>query len=80
MDCERPTPGWLFVLPDHIGQGIGRALWTAVRKEAVARGIASFPIEADPKKTAVPNHRVVFAHFPRRKCKNPRLLRRGFLA
>ncbi|WP_254213226.1 GNAT family N-acetyltransferase [Burkholderia multivorans] len=53
MDCERPTPGWLFVLPDHIGQGIGRALWTAVRKEAVARGIASFVIEATPNAAAL---------------------------
>ncbi|WP_254214889.1 GNAT family N-acetyltransferase [Burkholderia multivorans] len=71
MDCERPTPGWLFVHPDHIGQGIGLALWTAVRKEAAARGIASFAIEADPKKTAVPNHRVVFAHFGATNAKTP---------
>ncbi|WP_339326240.1 GNAT family N-acetyltransferase, partial [Burkholderia multivorans] len=78
MDCERPTPGWLFLHPGHIGQGIGRALWTAVRKEAAARGIASFAIEAAPKKTAVPNHRVVFAHFRCPKCKNPRLLGGGF--
>ncbi|MDR9247293.1 hypothetical protein FEP17_05672 [Burkholderia multivorans] len=48
MNCDRPTPGWLFVDPDHMGQGIGRALWAAVRQEAAARGIASFVIEADP--------------------------------
>nr|WP_320338684.1 GNAT family N-acetyltransferase [Burkholderia multivorans] len=53
MDCERPTPGWLFVHPDHIGQGIGRALWTAVRKKAAARGIASFVIEAAPNAAAL---------------------------
>lgn len=39
MDCDRPTPGWLFVDPDHMGQGIGRALWAAVRQEAAARGL-----------------------------------------
>ncbi|WP_338329083.1 GNAT family N-acetyltransferase [Burkholderia multivorans] len=53
IDCERPTPGWLFAHPDHIGQGIGRALWTAVPTQAAARGIASFVIEADPNAPAL---------------------------
>lgn len=52
MDCDRATPGWLFVHPDHMGQGIGHALWAAVRKEAAARGISSFVIEADPNAAA----------------------------
>ncbi|KVP24809.1 GCN5 family acetyltransferase [Burkholderia multivorans] len=52
MNCDRPTPGRLFVDPDHMGQGIGRALWAAVRQEAAARGIASFVIEADPHAAA----------------------------
>ncbi|MGS0897119.1 GNAT family N-acetyltransferase [Burkholderia stagnalis] len=47
-DSDRPTPGWLFVHPDRMGQGIARALWSAVRQEAKARGIGSFVIEADP--------------------------------
>ncbi|MGZ2748174.1 GNAT family N-acetyltransferase [Burkholderia stagnalis] len=44
VESERPTPGWLFVHPDHMGRGIARAL----RKEAAARGIRYFVIEADP--------------------------------
>ncbi|OXI28342.1 GNAT family N-acetyltransferase [Burkholderia sp. AU16741] len=48
VDSDRPTPGWLFVHPDHMGRGIARALWEAVRTEAAARGIKSFVIEADP--------------------------------
>lgn len=52
VDSGRPTPGWLFVHPDHMGRGVARALWEAVRTEAAARGIKSFVIEADPN--AVP--------------------------
>jgi len=48
LDSDRPTPGWLFVHPDHMGQGVARALWGSVRTEAAARGIKSFVIEADP--------------------------------
>lgn len=48
LDSDRPTRGWLFVHPDHMGQGIARALWESVRAEAAARGIKSFVIEADP--------------------------------
>ncbi|KVM80354.1 GNAT family N-acetyltransferase [Burkholderia stagnalis] len=48
VESERPTPGWLFVDPDHMGRGVARALWTALRKEAAARGIRHFVIEADP--------------------------------
>ncbi|WP_321919900.1 GNAT family N-acetyltransferase [Burkholderia cepacia] len=51
-ESDRPTPGWLFVHPDHMGRGIARALWEAVRKESASRGIRSFVIEADPN--AVP--------------------------
>ncbi|WP_254209614.1 GNAT family N-acetyltransferase [Burkholderia multivorans] len=43
----------MFAHPDHIGQGIGRALWTAVPTQAAARGIASFVIEADPNAAAL---------------------------
>ncbi|MPV61483.1 N-acetyltransferase [Burkholderia sp. HI2761] len=52
LDSDQPTPGWLFVHPDHMGQGVARALWESVRAEAAARGIKSFVIEADPN--AVP--------------------------
>ncbi|NTX30733.1 GNAT family N-acetyltransferase [Burkholderia pyrrocinia] len=51
-DSDRPTPGWLFVHPDHMGRGVARALWVEIRREAAARGIRSFVIEADPN--AVP--------------------------
>ncbi|WP_175734270.1 GNAT family N-acetyltransferase [Burkholderia ambifaria] len=52
MDSNEPTRGWLFVHPAHMGQGVARALWSELRKEAAARGIRSFVIEADPN--AVP--------------------------
>ncbi|VWB41718.1 GCN5 family acetyltransferase [Burkholderia arboris] len=52
MDSDEPTPGWLFVHPDHMGQGVARALWSELRKEAAERGIRCFVIEADPN--AVP--------------------------
>ncbi|MBR8335140.1 GNAT family N-acetyltransferase [Burkholderia ambifaria] len=52
MDSNEPTRGWLFVHPDHMGQGVAHALWSELRKEAAARGIRSFVIEADPN--AVP--------------------------
>lgn len=48
LNSDRPTPGWLFVHPDHMGQGVARALWESVRTEAAARGIKRFVIEADP--------------------------------
>ncbi|WP_175824339.1 GNAT family N-acetyltransferase [Burkholderia sp. BCC0419] len=48
VDSDRPTPGWLFVHPDHMGQGVARALWESVRAEAAARGIKSFVVEVDP--------------------------------
>ncbi|WP_176041897.1 GNAT family N-acetyltransferase [Burkholderia stabilis] len=51
-DSDQPTPGWLFVHPDHMGRGVARALWEEIRREAAARGIRSFVIEADPN--AVP--------------------------
>jgi len=47
-DSDRPTPGWLFVHPDHMGRGVARALWQEIRTEAAARGIKRFVIEADP--------------------------------
>lgn len=47
-ESDQPTPSWLFVHPDHMGRGIAHALWSAIRKEAIARGIGSFVIEADP--------------------------------
>lgn len=47
-DSDQPTPGWLFVHPDHMGRGVARALWEEIRREAAARGIRSFVIEADP--------------------------------
>lgn len=45
---NEPTAGWLFVHPDHMGRGIAKALWHEVRREAAARGIHHFIIEADP--------------------------------
>ncbi|WP_241300118.1 GNAT family N-acetyltransferase [Burkholderia stabilis] len=47
-DSDQPTPGWLFVHPDHMGRGVARALWEEIRREAAAREIRSFVIEADP--------------------------------
>jgi len=29
-DSDRPTPGWLFVHPDHMGRGVARALWVEI--------------------------------------------------
>lgn len=52
IDSGEPTCGWLFVHPDHMGKGVARALWSEVKKEAEARGIKRFVIEADPN--AVP--------------------------
>lgn len=52
IDSGEPTSGWLFVHPDHMGKGVARALWSEVKKEAEARGIKRFVIEADPN--AVP--------------------------
>ena len=49
---DQPMPGWLFVHPDHMRQGVARALWQALRQEAAARHIGRFVIEADPN--AVP--------------------------
>ncbi|NTZ10438.1 GNAT family N-acetyltransferase [Burkholderia metallica] len=48
LDSDRPTPGWFFVHPDHMGQGVARALRESVRAEAAARGIKSLVVEADP--------------------------------
>ncbi|WP_442861566.1 GNAT family N-acetyltransferase [Burkholderia sp. USMB20] len=36
-DSDRPTPGWLFVHPEHMGRRIARALWEDIRKEAARR-------------------------------------------
>ena len=38
----------LWVLPDWMGQGIGRALFRHAAKRAAARGALSLTIEADP--------------------------------
>ncbi len=38
----------LFVLPDHIGFGIGKRLWNRVVEEAKRLGWASFVIASDP--------------------------------
>ena len=38
----------LWVLPDWIGQGIGRTLFRHAAKRAAARGAVSLTIEADP--------------------------------
>jgi GNAT superfamily N-acetyltransferase len=38
----------LWVLPDWMGQGIGRALFRQAAERAVARGALSLTIEADP--------------------------------
>ncbi len=52
MQSDQPTPGWLFVHPDHMGRGVAGALWSAIREQAIARGIRSFVIEADPHAVA----------------------------
>jgi GNAT superfamily N-acetyltransferase len=38
----------LWVLPDWMGQGIGRALFRHAAERAAARGALSLTIEADP--------------------------------
>jgi GNAT superfamily N-acetyltransferase len=38
----------LFVAPEHIGAGVGHALFTRVREDAVAHGCTTLRIEADP--------------------------------
>jgi GNAT superfamily N-acetyltransferase len=38
----------LWVLPEHVGQGIGRLLFTHAAGRAAARGGCSLTIEADP--------------------------------
>ncbi len=38
----------LFVDPDHIGSGVGRALWDHTVDEARLRGTISLRIESDP--------------------------------
>ena len=48
LDSEQPTPGWLFIDPKYMGQGLAQALWTELRKDASELGITSFVIEADP--------------------------------
>jgi len=42
----------LWVLPNWMGQGIGRALFTHAAERAVARGALSLTIEADPNAEA----------------------------
>jgi GNAT superfamily N-acetyltransferase len=42
----------LFVAPEHIGHGIGHALFTRLRDDAVARGCRALRIEADPNAAA----------------------------
>lgn len=43
-----PSPGMLFIHPEHIGKGIGKLLFKAIKEDAIKRGITFFIIEADP--------------------------------
>ncbi len=40
--------GQMFVDPEHIGRGVGRALWTHAVGRARAEGIHTLTIDADP--------------------------------
>lgn len=51
-DSTEPSQGLLFIHPDHMGKGVGKLLFKAVKEDAIKRGIYSFTIEADPN--AVP--------------------------
>jgi GNAT superfamily N-acetyltransferase len=42
----------LFVATEHIGTGVGRALFTRLRADAIARGCTALRIEADPNAAA----------------------------
>jgi GNAT superfamily N-acetyltransferase len=42
----------LFVAPEHIGTGVGHALFTRLQADAVARGCTELRIEADPNALA----------------------------
>jgi GNAT superfamily N-acetyltransferase len=41
----------LFVAPEHIGAGVGAALFAALRAAAVAAGFSRLRIESDPNAT-----------------------------
>lgn len=51
-ESQNPSPGMLFIHPDHMGKGLGKKLWESIKQDAILRGIKSFTIEADPN--AVP--------------------------
>lgn len=51
-ESSEPSPGMLFIHPNHMGKGIGRLLFEVIKEEALKRGITYFTIEADPN--AVP--------------------------
>jgi len=48
VQSEQVTPGWLFIHPAHMGRGVAKALWQAVRQGLIACHIDSFVLEADP--------------------------------
>jgi GNAT superfamily N-acetyltransferase len=48
IESRYRTPGYLFIHPEHMRKGIARRLWLVVKKEAIAKGIKAFTIEADP--------------------------------
>lgn len=51
-ESSEPSQGLLFIHPDHMGKGVGKLLFKAVKEDALKRGIHFFTIEADPN--AVP--------------------------
>ncbi len=48
IESNEITSGYLFVDPEYMGMGCASALFNALKKELVNKGIMSFTLEADP--------------------------------
>lgn len=53
---EQLTHGFYFILPDHIGKGLGRILWNAMMKDASDAGLSSMTWLSDPNAQAFYEH------------------------
>lgn len=48
LNVNAKSLDYLFVHPEHIGKGIGRALWAHMIDTAKQHGLKSFTIDSDP--------------------------------